>query len=713
MSKTQRIIVFTLSMVLLLIVFKVSTGNWTPGSDTFVILFTSLIMLSFVSLFLERFFTTPTDVLANTISILLLLSPIRGMLLKLGIWYEILYGYNILLTLTSLLALLLLDVSKATTSLQNRWSLQLKRFSTFFGNGRFLYFCLFILTLLFYVDSQTKVFLWLFFYAAVIILVDPKKFIIQLTKGRKTAKADVGQIFGVQSKNTYLAKLFKERVAIQRFDCVEFLYTMGESQRLVRGLVIDTYYLNEEQWAKILSCNGICNNPTALVDKKGLDNNVVYKVQACNNSDFLSRFIGVVIENSDIEKIRFEYGSRVPVFKGNLLEVQIGETKVLYQVVQGITGIEPLEKKNEASIIVGEAIQLGVWCNKRRAFEKYGWVPEINSPVLSASIIEPPLAEAGEQQIGTIPNTNYPILMNISDAIRHHIAILGITGSGKSVFARNLIREIIPTGIKIICVDFTNEYGARFGDLQPIQVISDQKDAKGGNSPQEQIFGAIDELTLELSNFKNKQNAPFIADKEQLIHQLLFTSIQGFLQSDTSMLALFELPDVSNTTAIFEYTRWFFKVLFEIAKKHNNFGKRLCIVLEEAHTVIPEWNFNAAGGDKYAGALVNSISQIALQGRKYNVGFIVIAQRTANVSKTVLTQCNSIIAFQQFDNTSREFLGNYMGTEMVDTLPNLKFRQAIAVGKGFRTGIPIIFEVPEIQEPDSEEANENNEDMSD
>jgi len=146
-----------------------------------------------------------------------------------------------------------------------------------------------------------------------------------------------------------------------------------------------------------------------------------------------------------------------------------------------------------------------------------------------------------------------------------------------------------------------------------------------------------------------------------------------------------------------EYTRWFFKVLFQIAKDSKNFGKRLCVVIEEAHTVVPEWTF-IGQRDKHAGSLVNCISQITLQGRKYNVGFIVIAQRTANVSKTVLTQCNSIIPFQQFDKTSTEFLANYMGSEMAKALPNLKLYQAVAVGKGFRTGVPVIFQVPKIHE---------------
>jgi uncharacterized protein len=164
-------------------------------------------------------------------------------------------------------------------------------------------------------------------------------------------------------------------------------------------------------------------------------------------------------------------------------------------------------------------------------------------------------------------------------------------------------------------------------------------------------------------------------------------------------VAIFELPDVANSTSILSYTRWFFKVLFEIAKEGAHIPGQLCVVLEEAHTVVPEWSFVAAD-DKGAQALLNQIGQIALQGRKYGVGFMVIAQRTANVSKTVLTQCNTIIAFQQFDKTSSDFLANYMGSTMIDALQNLRPRQAIAVGKAFRSGLPTIFRVPDIDEPE-------------
>ena len=121
-------------------------------------------------------------------------------------------------------------------------------------------------------------------------------------------------------------------------------------------------------------------------------------------------------------------------------------------------------------------------------------------------------------------------------------------------------------------------------------------------------------------------------------------------------------------------------------------------MMEEAHTLIPEWNAVGGTDDKTAKKLTNTIAQIALQGRKYNVGLLVIAQRTANVSKTILTQCNTIISFKQFDNTSKDFLINHFGDSFIDSLSMLKNRRAIIAGKALVSDVPIIFKVPEIEE---------------
>jgi DNA helicase HerA-like ATPase len=127
----------------------------------------------------------------------------------------------------------------------------------------------------------------------------------------------------------------------------------------------------------------------------------------------------------------------------------------------------------------------------------------------------------------------------------------------------------------------------------------------------------------------------------------------------------------------------------------ENFGKtpKVLIVVEEAHTVMPEPSTMGLG-DYDSRGLVGKIAQIALQGRKYGVGLLVIAQRTATVSKSILTQCNTIISFNCFDDTSLGFLENVYGASYVPLIPNLPNLHAIVFGKGVRSQRPIIIQVP-------------------
>lgn len=243
MTKSRQITLFVITSALLFLIFYISTGRALPSSEQSVVLFAALLMLSFVTLFLEHFFTTPTDVLASTIAILLLMAPLQSQLSNLGlwywiffVWYWIFFGYNLFLLLTSLTALLLLDDDKSSAALQNRVSSVLKRFSVSFGNGRFLFFALFLLTLFFYVDSQSRQFLALAGYASAILLIDPKAFVLSAWRSRRVTGLDIGEIIGVQSRNTFLAKLYTERIPVRRFDLVEFRYSMAEDRRVFKGM---------------------------------------------------------------------------------------------------------------------------------------------------------------------------------------------------------------------------------------------------------------------------------------------------------------------------------------------------------------------------------------------------------------------------------------------------------------------------------------------
>ncbi|MHA1289921.1 MAG: ATP-binding protein [Candidatus Thorarchaeota archaeon] len=497
---------------------------------------------------------------------------------------------------------------------------------------------------------------------------------------------DIGKIIGVQAKNVFIAKLHNRRVPLHRFDVVEFHYAMDNDRRCLRGLIIDNYLLNEQQWIKIISSNEITTSLGGHLDASLPAANVVYKIDVPSESNRMDNLVGIVIEGSNIGSIKFEYASRVRINEGSILEVHFRGVYVLYQVVQASTQNELLESKNEAGIVIGEAVQLGVWDPGTRRFERFGWVPDSSTPIFLADPPEGPAPAEGELAIGQLPGTTLPVIMNLEEAVTHHIAILGVTGCGKSVLARKLVQDISATGTKVLCVDFTGEYSSK---LRNAGIVGILEEAERGA-----LFTAVNRLSDELDKWPNQRSKPVVDRSESTLREGFKKAIETFMASENS-LAIFELPDVANTTAILEYTKWFFRSLFDIARSHEGLGGRLCVVIEEAHTVIPEWNFIGVD-DKRAQAVVNAISQIALQGRKYGVGFIVVAQRTANVSKTVLTQCNSVIAFQQFDKTSSEFLSNYLGSDMVDALPNLVRRQAIAVGRGFKSGVPLIFEVPEM-----------------
>lgn len=682
MNKKYRLILMVLSLAIL------SIMGWFIKRDFSFLIedfwFTSgLLLLILLSLVDQPFFSKDSDVFVNavTAALSLLLVPLvnRGLMFWL---FVAVVGY---LIISSYILMLIRNKSlyeeKPFVQLISRFNRQIGRpnvlFSAFFLWGGIIQFTI--------NSNEFNALLWFWIVFTLLNIPSLASNIEKLfsTKKDNNNPDTVGHIFGVQSKNTFLIKLLEDRkTSLKVFDYVEFEYSMDKTRR--KGLILDVYLLNQEQWIKVLTTAELNEQIPDSINKCIPD--VVYKIQPPDESKYINGLVGIVVEGSIIEKVRFSYNSRVEISNGQLIELSVGKHKVIYQIVQGITKVEILENKNESGLIIGEAIQLGEWNSELGQFEQFGWVPGINTPLFIASNIEEVAVLENDFRIGTIPNTNYPIIINKELAVTHHTAILGVTGCGKSVFARNLINNIASNDTKVIVVDLTGEYKNKY---QNISSIVD-------NERSGQAFGAIEGLATEKAKYPNQQNKETIKAYENTIKRAFYDSIKSFLEG-TDNKTIFEIPDITNNSDILDYTKWFFWTLFKTAKTENSFGKRVCVVLEEAHTIIPE--LSTMGVSDFASkATVNSIAQIALQGRKYNIGFIVIAQRTANVSKTVLTQCNSIIAFKSLDKTSCDFLSNYMGPEFIDILPNLKFRTAIAVGKAFKSTIPMIFEVPEINE---------------
>ena len=63
------------------------------------------------------------------------------------------------------------------------------------------------------------------------------------------------------------------------------------------------------------------------------------------------------------------------------------------------------------------------------------------------------------ESIGHFPSTAYSVgLKNVHELVTHNTAILGILGVGKSMLSIELIERMMAEGIKVICLDLTNQY---------------------------------------------------------------------------------------------------------------------------------------------------------------------------------------------------------------------------------------------------------------
>jgi len=696
MNKQTRLIFLGLSLITLVGVGRLVTENFDFLLKDFW--FTSgFLLLILLSLIDQPHFSKDSNVFINAvtagISLLLVESVNRN------------WVFTLFLSISLYLAVcsyVLMWVRNKPLTNENKWVQFFSRINRELGKPQTLFSAFFLWGAINKFGVSSNGFNALLLYWVIFMILNLPSIASVINsifehKESEKQQSAIGKIFGVQSKNTFLVKLFPDRKeTIKLFDFVEFIYSIDENKQIRKGLILDSYLLNEQQWIKVLTTSEI----NQIFENKPIIENhtqdIIYKIKDVPKTNYLDTFIGIVTENSTIGKVKFIYNSKALIQEGQLLEVKIGTAKlpVFYQIVEGVTKIEQLENKNETGFIIGEAIQLGTWNHEKARFEQFGWVAEINSPVYASTKINDVQIAVGEYKIGDIPNTNFPVIINKELALTHHTAVLGVTGTGKSIFSRQLIREYLKDeSIKVICIDFTGEYKGKFSDLNPVQIVPDDKNAE--------LYKTFEWISNELDKFGNQQDKDKLKKADEFIRTTLKDALELFLKTKESRISIFELPDVSNTANILEYTRQLFRSLFTIAKAERCFGHKVCVVLEEAHTIIPEWNFVGIS-DKSSQSLLNSIAQIALQGRKYDVGLLVIAQRSANVSKTILTQCNTIISFQEFDKTSSEFLSNYFGQGIASVLPNLKFRQAIAAGKALKSNVPMIFEVPEIHEPEEE-----------
>jgi hypothetical protein len=455
--------------------------------------------------------------------------------------------------------------------------------------------------------------------------------------------------------------------------------------RWLRVLILDVPQEARRCLSKLFSKFGESQRALALASAHEDEPSIAACIQDHPVIQKRASLLGLVAPDTDIARLRFEVlRTDIDIEEGQLVEVRLGTRMVLYQIVNGLTKEEILQQKNMYGFVRGDAKKIGCWEAGLGRFEIVKWIPQPNEPVF---VVKSEQYQPNKEAVGHFPETNFDVAIDTNLLVTHNAAILGVLGSGKSFLALEIVERLIAEGIKIVALDLTNQYAV---ELKPYYDLAKEqpkleKLAKIGAAGKEKVSKNVEEggSAAAFANAIKEDLVEFLAAGAEFLKIYNPAAFEVWRQDSKPFQDRASMASLTPT----EITRIITESLLELLQDKMSDTARACIVFEEAHSLIPEWNAVASEGDKTA---TNGTAKAILQGRKYGLGCLVITQRTANVTKSILNQCNTVFALRVFDATGMEFLKNYIGEDYAWVLSSLEDRHAVVFGRGSLCRSPVL-----------------------
>ena len=665
--------------------------------------FSGAIALLLGSLLFNPFFTSPTDAISYLISALVgihaypLISMEKVYLIPriaiLIICYSLLFICVIQIIFKESKKNILLNISEISRVIANS-----------LGNPRFVFTLVIIYSIWEYHTKSTIEVFWISI-AGLIIITRPLENLYHMVNTiiekwhPEINSGIIGSVWAYQTPNIILIKqeisqslkfgsiiLISEKNSVKKIG-VALGYCGRDENLILRVIVIETQTMNSKGIIELFKNIPECK--VALLDGE-LADQIGREVELLKNSQ---KLIGIVAVESTINNLKVELIQENEIEQGRIIETQVGDKVIQYQILEGITKEEIIQQKSTYGYSKCEASQIGRWDSNENKFIQCNWIPMINTPVFLRGVED---YVVNNNAIGHLPSTGFEVrVKNFDELVTHNTAILGILGVGKSMLAIELVERIITAKIKVICIDPTTQY-----NFELSKYISQESEAELDNfiiSSCDKGKGAISDSPSDGGSIQNFKEAlyedikHFINDPSRflrILNPLIFSPTVQDNEPKNYKVG----PDWKRSAGLrdlspVEITRLITECCLEILRKTITDKARVCIVFEEAHSLIPEWNSTTNEGDRTAS---NGTARAILQGRKYGLGCLLITQRTANVTKTILNQCNTIFAMRTFDDTGKDFLANYLGQEYSSKLPNLKERHAVLFGRASSCENPVL-----------------------
>lgn len=156
------------------------------------------------------------------------------------------------------------------------------------------------------------------------------------------------------------------------------------------------------------------------------------------------------------------------------------------------------------------------------------------------------------------------------------------------------------------------------------------------------------------------------------------SNIEKLLESNDEII-IFEIDFDRDVLDVIMFL--FCKILYKWAEANNTGSRKsILLVLEEAHRYINEDDTDEYKLGNYY------IERIAREGRKFGLSLVISSQRPSELSRVVLSQCNSFIIHRITNKADLEFITKLLtidDRDLLHIIPGLERQYAVITGEAF------------------------------
>lgn len=197
--------------------------------------------------------------------------------------------------------------------------------------------------------------------------------------------------------------------------------------------------------------------------------------------------------------------------------------------------------------------------------------------------------------------------------------------------------------------------------------------ARAGTTKKGKFYDQFSRLIARIENKINDKRYSFMFDAPT---NSMVDVAYNLINDKIKVIDFSEVPEEILPVIISLVARIIYNVQFWMNKEDRH---PIVLVCDEAHLYLPKKDSLNPSEVR----AVETFEKIAKEGRKYGVSLLVVSQRPSDISETILSQCNNILALRLTNATDQATIKRFMPdsfSSILNVLPLLNIGECIVVG---------------------------------